>query len=232
MATSDLGDGAGWGFAEVLILLGLRGREFVSVVDAGVIRMRLVRIAKFWRFDVDSIALAKGCLANRGSADSTGVRVNVWDLGNDLAKLRGEEKTRLDLSVRRLEFDPFFRCACCACGCGLGVDLNVWGVDGRAGARASDDDDFGEVNFFVRGAWLELGAGVLLLLLGKGASFEDEFAEPWGVWERFGELGVSGGWVLGADGVGIACGLLREVCGRGRLEAGLKSGTYIGFGTR
>jgi len=114
----------------------------------------------------------------------------------------------------------------------LGVDLNVWGVDGRAGAGASDDDDCGEANFFVRGAWLELGAGVLLLLLGKGASFEDEFAEPWGVWERFGELGIGGGWVLGADGVGIVRGLFRGVWVCGCLEAGLKSGTYIGFGTR
>ena len=106
MATSDLGAGAGWGFAEVLILLGLRGWEFVSVVDAGVIWMELVRIAKLSRFDVDSIALAKRCFRNRGSADSTGVRVNVWDLGNDLAKLRDKEKDRLDLSVRRLELDP------------------------------------------------------------------------------------------------------------------------------
>ena len=117
--------------------------------------------------------------------------------------------------------------------CGVfAIEFGVSVIFGRAGAGASDDDDCGEARFFVRGAWLELGAGVLLLLLGKGASFEDEFAEPWGVWERFGELGVGGGWVLGADGVGIVRGLLRGVWVCGCLEAGLKSGTYIGFGTR
>jgi hypothetical protein len=72
----------------------------------------------------------------------------------------------------------------------------------RAGAMASENDDFGEAKFFWRGSWSEWGAGVLLLLLGKGASFEDEFAEPWGVWKWFGKLGIGWGWVVGAGGVG------------------------------
>jgi hypothetical protein len=126
----------------------------------------------------------------------------VWRLANELTRLRGEEKSRLDLPVRISEFELSFRGVCRACGFGLGVHRNVWRVLGRAGAMASENDDFGEIKFFVRVSGSKWDAGVLLLLLGKGASFEDEFAEPRGVWERLGKLGIGWGWVLGADGVG------------------------------
>jgi len=59
------------------------------------------------------------------------------------------------------------------------------------------------------------------------SSCQDEFAQPFGVWEGVGKFGVGGRWVLGADGIGsVRVGRRGWSC----IQAGLKTGAYKRLG--
>jgi hypothetical protein len=60
-------------FSEVLILLGLQGAGFVSVVDTGLTDAHFAEMCEIRNFCVDSIRLTECDVANLGSADSKGV---------------------------------------------------------------------------------------------------------------------------------------------------------------
>jgi len=65
--------GRTWCFAEVFILIGLRGACFVSVVNARVTGADLDEICAIWKIGVDSIGVAEGNIGFLGSVDSKGV---------------------------------------------------------------------------------------------------------------------------------------------------------------
>ncbi len=67
----------------MFLLKGLRGVGFVSVVYAGVTGTSLREIGDFGKIGVDSIGFAEGDVADRGSADSTGLTAESGVWGSD-----------------------------------------------------------------------------------------------------------------------------------------------------